>query len=1372
MNSLYIGIGVAIIMALVTALVGPYFVDWSHYRSAFESEGQRIFGENVTVLGAAEVRLLPMPSIVLNDVVIGPVDHPDLKVDRLDIKIEIAPLLKGAVRISELRLERPVMRIGIDSDGKPVLPGMYNIFTINRVGPDVSGVGLDLAEIVDGRVSLFDERNASEVTLEGLNGTASAETLSGPIRLDGGARLSDHPFSFHFATGKRGDHGQWPLRLTVNPTEGPFQLNAEALLEPGDAAALKGSISLQRLALSEGKSDKFEADTAPWQIDTQFSADVGQMSLDQIQMSVGSVEAAYAMTGNGRFVFGRVPSFDVTLAARQFDLDRLIAQKIDEPVDPVTALGRLGALMQQLPKTSLDGRLAVAIGGIVIGGGAVQDLDLDLHTRADGWRIDRFAARLPGRSTLSLSGRMASDAVKDMPRFVGDIALNSDQPQALLQWWRREPSPFIEPFALKGHVVRSSDALRVEDMTLGLGPAKARGGFAFQAGTSLRGPQFSARVSADTLNLDQARVVARLVASGLGAGTPSASVASGLSPDLSLDLDAGTVVVGDQPLKGVVARVAYDGVALKIDQLTVKDAAGAAIDVKGRIDKLTTTPDGAIEGSITADRPDGLVRLLQTWLPGQAWVNRLAAAAPALQHFKATGRLTGDAGLDASNVHLTLDGTAATSRLALEARFGGRLDRLRDGQLDASVSIEGPDGGLVLRQVGIPALSDGASAGKLLLSVKGVPATGLALAANADLAGLKLAMSGTASVDADGVTVYAGEAQVKANDLRQPATMIGQALPSTALSVPLEARARVTGRGAHVAIEQMTGRLADAGFNGDAKIDLAQWPVRIDGSLQSTEGDLDTLLELGLGPDALVMPQSKGAVWPTEVLSGPLVSTVNATIDLKSDRLSIDQTRGVDQFAATLRLRPGQVLFDDVHGRLAGGQLTGALQLSRPGGAAMVLAGNLALKDAHLGDLIWRRDDRAVAEGAFDLAATFETSGRSVAALAAALSGNGAFTARDGLLRYVDPGAFSAIIAAADGGLEIKDDKIRAIFVSKLDAGVLPFSRIESTFGLNAGVLRTSDIAVTSPLARTTGSVAIDLGRWTMSGDWTLKVDPGRKGVVGAEPQVGIVFNGPLDAPKRTIDVAPLSAFLTLRAFEREVERVEDLQADIVERQRFQRELKRLNDQRRDAEAAQKAAEATAKQKAAEDARKAIEAKQAEDARKIEAARKAEEARQLEAQRTADAARKAASEATKPPAPAPPDTPVSPAGPTTVRPADGSQAVPPATPIAPTAPGETQAPIPPPLQDKPATLPAAADTLPKAESSPMPAKPSEKPAAPIPVPTDRPNVEVPGTTQSVRMRPSGSDQPRALLPELPPVIFIGPRPPVMPAPVPAVPTAP
>jgi uncharacterized protein involved in outer membrane biogenesis len=68
-----LGAAIAIILALVTALVGPLFVDWGQFREAFEAKAQRLTGLEVKIAGPIEVRILPTPTVKLQAVEARPV---------------------------------------------------------------------------------------------------------------------------------------------------------------------------------------------------------------------------------------------------------------------------------------------------------------------------------------------------------------------------------------------------------------------------------------------------------------------------------------------------------------------------------------------------------------------------------------------------------------------------------------------------------------------------------------------------------------------------------------------------------------------------------------------------------------------------------------------------------------------------------------------------------------------------------------------------------------------------------------------------------------------------------------------------------------------------------------------------------------------------------------------------------------------------------------------------------------------------------------------------------------------------------------------------------------------------------------------------
>ena len=71
MQTTLLGIAIALILALLTALVGPLFGDWTQYRPRFEAEASRLVGLPVRVGGGIDVRLLPTPTLLLSGVEIG-----------------------------------------------------------------------------------------------------------------------------------------------------------------------------------------------------------------------------------------------------------------------------------------------------------------------------------------------------------------------------------------------------------------------------------------------------------------------------------------------------------------------------------------------------------------------------------------------------------------------------------------------------------------------------------------------------------------------------------------------------------------------------------------------------------------------------------------------------------------------------------------------------------------------------------------------------------------------------------------------------------------------------------------------------------------------------------------------------------------------------------------------------------------------------------------------------------------------------------------------------------------------------------------------------------------------------------------------------
>jgi len=102
------------IIALVAALVGPYFIDWNSSGAISKPRRRRVIGAPVRVAGKLDARLLPAPSLQLRSVVVGGATTlGKVRADKLDV--EFRPRLAVAARCAtELTNHGMCFDLGLD----------------------------------------------------------------------------------------------------------------------------------------------------------------------------------------------------------------------------------------------------------------------------------------------------------------------------------------------------------------------------------------------------------------------------------------------------------------------------------------------------------------------------------------------------------------------------------------------------------------------------------------------------------------------------------------------------------------------------------------------------------------------------------------------------------------------------------------------------------------------------------------------------------------------------------------------------------------------------------------------------------------------------------------------------------------------------------------------------------------------------------------------------------------------------------------------------------------------------------------------------------------------------------------------------------
>jgi len=1163
LNALYITIGGAIIVALVAALVGPYLIDWTAYRANFEQYAERMLGHKVRVLGKADASILPTPMLTFTDVRVGPEDNPLMTVEKFSVHIELTPLLKGEIQVIDMKLEKPNVRLSLDNAGKlDWMQGTGPSQAALAVKPDA--IELNDVEITDGTVTIADGRTGRSYVGKSVNLLVDASSLLGPFKLEGGMLVEGSPYSVKLATGRWLANNTLRIKAQVLPANFPVAIAFDGhMANKNGVPDYSGKFSLTRLFGEELPSDTElpeEEGNLPWKAEGDFNATADGLKLSGLNITHGPEDKPYSFSGYATLWFGDDPRFEALFRTKQINLDRIIGKGPENPADIRRAFLEMVDWLTIVPVPAIRGNVELDFPVILVGDGLIRDMKLSAYPEKGAWELRSLDALLPGDTRLSASGTFT--AGEDL-RFDGHVVLDSRLPADFAGWWRRGddlPPLRVNPFKVDTNLVADRSGFKLTETTIDSAGARIAGEVDWRPPTGRESTRFTAALRADTLDLDQMLAMAWIMGTEeMIAGrevVDETHIGRG-PPVIGVTLKADAVRYKGLSASQVDVETVYRDGNLTIGKLNVSRLAGVRIAASGKVSNVLEAPDGKLTGSLEADDPDELIRLLSAVWPNSPIIARFARAEASLGPVRLTATFEAR-GLDGeTDAGFRVKGDAGGTAIDLAAAFGGSPETWREGSLAFRTRLDNANGVTLIRQLGIPAVPLGdARAGSVALAFDGRVADVLKVTASADIEGLVVKAAGDVSLPVTRPARFDGRVDLETDDVSRVALLAGEVLPILTGKVPVKFTSKVSAEGKRFDFTTITGKLVGEDVVGDLTLDLDRDVPNVAGELTTKTIDIGLLSELILGSGAWSEGASgTGGMWPTASFGPPLVGGISADVKIAADTVNLPLGAGVRRAVFDFRLRPNELSIDNLKAEAVGGSVEGHVRLRRSGGSA-VANGDIKLVGASIEDLAWTREGRPVATGAIDLTLNFEGTGRSISAIVGGLSGSGAFDVRNGQIRYVNPQAFNSVIRAMDAGLELKPDKIRTAFEGHLDSGVMNFSQGSGVLALAGGTVRTRNVSFEGDSATMFVAAAFDLERNRLKSDWTMKIDPGENRVTGAEPQVGLVFEGPIGDPHRRIDIAPLTAYLTLRAFELKVREIEIMQADILERERFVRNIR------------------------------------------------------------------------------------------------------------------------------------------------------------------------------------------------------------------------
>src|SRR6266853_2497878 len=314
MQRALLGAAIALILVLVTALVGPLFVDWGSYRNTFETEISRLTRLAVRIGGPIDVRFLPTPTLKLQQIAIGRPDGPAMvQAETLRIELALGALMRGQFLVSDVALEAP--EISLRLGGPERLEPSAALLAF-----DPDAVSIAHLTIEKGRVILAGGPGRS-LLLDRLGFSGDVRSLLGPAKGEGSVAVDGESYLFSIATGRAAADGAVKVRLLVDTVDHVRigDVDSSVWIERG-IPHFVGAVQWSQAA---GRS--LQGFSEPWRLSAKMRGDWTAAALEGINLQYGPEERAVQLRGHANLTFRAQPELDVTLAATRIDLDRMLA---------------------------------------------------------------------------------------------------------------------------------------------------------------------------------------------------------------------------------------------------------------------------------------------------------------------------------------------------------------------------------------------------------------------------------------------------------------------------------------------------------------------------------------------------------------------------------------------------------------------------------------------------------------------------------------------------------------------------------------------------------------------------------------------------------------------------------------------------------------------------------------------------------------------------------------------------------------------------------------------------------------------------------------------------------------------------------------
>ncbi|MFQ5765433.1 MAG: AsmA family protein, partial [Rhodospirillales bacterium] len=641
-------IGGLLVLLVAAVLIVPGLIDWNHYKGDIQAQAKNATGRDLAINGDIKITVLPAPALIAKDVqltnIAGASTPHMARLNLLEVRIALAPLLTGRVEVKRIKLVDPVIELEVLGDGRRnwTFDGAGEGTPPATAGPSAPDgkaprsappVTLDSFTIDNGTLVYRDARNGTVERIDRINANVAAASLNGPFESTGDLRARGVPIAYEVNVGDiiHGRTVPFSLKLGVEPGNTTLQMSGTVVGlagEPkikgklkGEGESLAGIIHAVRPGMTVAgplaQAFSFEGALAA----TATSAEVKSLAF-----RLGNAQAG----GDLAVEYTDKLAVAARIAANRIDMDRWLtlpaaappsaepAGKADAATDPKAASASMPAAPPfQLPK-DVNGSLIFSAEAITYRNGVVRDAVLNADLANGELTISQLSGQFPGGSDLAVFGFVT--AADGAPRFEGKLESTVSDLRGVLRWLGAEVegvSPDrLRKMTLAARVVAAPTQAQLANIDMRFDSSRLTGGVTV---AFTQRPSFGADISLDRLSLDgylpkrpdeaaKGDVGAKAKAKAAGKPADKAAADAAKTPAAANPFQALNVLTKfDANLKARVESLEYQGDRIKdvsfngtlyngrldIRRFSVAQAAGVSGTLSGALTGLESLPEAA-----------------------------------------------------------------------------------------------------------------------------------------------------------------------------------------------------------------------------------------------------------------------------------------------------------------------------------------------------------------------------------------------------------------------------------------------------------------------------------------------------------------------------------------------------------------------------------------------------------------------------------------------------------------------------------------------------------------------------------------------------------------------------------------------------------